>query len=55
MPKNEEYVSQNTVLIADDKPIVLEILDTILQMDGLRVFVAHNGKEAVECAQTNPR
>ncbi len=41
-------MTEKTVLVADDDPGVLHVLEEILQPEGYRVLLAQNGKEAVE-------
>jgi PAS domain S-box-containing protein len=40
-----------TVLVADDDPGVLNVLEEMFQPEGYRVLLAQNGKEAVETAK----
>jgi PAS domain S-box-containing protein len=46
-----KYMAGKNILIADDDPGVLNLLEEMLQYEGYYVFPASNGKEAVETAQ----
>ena len=39
------------ILIADDEPDILEILQFNLETEGFQVFIAKNGNEAIEAAK----
>ena len=39
------------ILIADDEPDILEILQFNLEIEGFQVFIAKNGNEAIEAAK----
>lgn len=41
------------ILVVDDEPDVVEILNYNLTKDGFKVFKAYNGQEAIESAQKN--
>ena len=43
--------SQGYVLVVDDIPDILRLLDATLQFKGFRVITAHNGQEALEAIQ----
>ncbi|UFS69605.1 response regulator [Geomonas sp. RF6] len=45
--------SPHTILVVDDSPTQAKLLEQILQQEGFRVLVAHNGREAFEtvCAE----
>ncbi|QLC73791.1 response regulator [Pseudomonas sp. LPB0260] len=43
-----------TVLIADDEPNIVISLEFLLQQEGYRVQVAHDGQEAWEAIQRQP-
>ena len=48
------FVEMNNVkkiLIADDEPDILEILQFNLETEGFEVFIAKNGNEAIEAAK----
>ena len=47
-------MSGKNILIADDDPVILDILKGMIQREGYRVFLASNGKEAVEAIKINP-
>ena len=40
------------VLICDDDPVILRLLEVNLQLEGYDVLLAHDGAEAVEIART---
>ena len=40
------------VLICDDDPVILRLLEVNLELEGYQVLSAHNGQEALEIAQT---
>lgn len=41
------------ILIVDDEPNIVMVLDYALQKKGYKVFIARNGKEAIETASAN--
>jgi len=45
---------EKNILIADDDQVILDILKEMIQREGYRVFLASNGKEAVEAIKINP-
>jgi len=45
---------EKNILIADDDQEILDILKEIIQREGYKVFLASNGKEAVEAIKINP-
>jgi len=45
---------KKNILIADDDQVILDILKEMIQREGYRVFLASNGKEAVEAIKINP-
>jgi two-component system, chemotaxis family, chemotaxis protein CheY len=50
-----EEPSTRTVLVVDDDPGVLEVLDLALSAEGYRVVLARNGREALDqAAEANP-
>jgi CheY-like chemotaxis protein len=44
-------IQQGYILVVDDVPDILELLDTTLQFKGYRVVTARNGQEALEIIQ----
>ena len=40
------------ILICDDDPVILRLLQVNLELEGFEVLLGHNGEEAVEIAQT---
>ena len=40
-----------TVLVADDDPVILRLIQVNLELEGYDVFLAQNGEEAVELAR----
>ena len=47
-------IQQGSVLVVDDVPDILELLDTTLKFKGYRVVTARNGQEALELIQREP-
>lgn len=45
---------QETILLADDEPIVLGLAKTILKRNGYRVISAEDGQKALELFQQDP-
>ena len=48
------HLNTRTILIADDEPDILEILQFNLQNEGYEVITAKNGDEAIEAAKKKP-
>lgn len=42
-----------TVLVCDDDPVILRLLQVNLELEGYRVLTANNGEEAVEVARSD--
>ena len=40
-----------TVLVVDDDPVILKLLEVNFEMEGFRVVVAHDGAEGIERAR----
>lgn len=40
------------ILICDDDPVILRLLQVNLELEGFEVLLGHNGEEAVEIAQS---
>lgn len=49
-----KVMSQNTVLICDDNPVMHEGLSSYLEAEGIRVLSAFNGKSALEILKSEP-
>lgn len=47
-------MSEQTILIVDDEPDIVETLDFALRRRGFRVRVAYDGNEALQVAQQDP-
>lgn len=45
-------VDTKRVLICDDDPVILRLLEVNLELEGYQVLSAHNGQEALEIART---
>jgi len=45
---------EKNILVADDDQIILDLLQEMLRDKDYRVFLASNGKEAIETTQNNP-
>jgi PAS domain S-box-containing protein len=54
MLQEKETMPEKNILIADDDQEILDILKEMIQREGYRVFLASNGKEAVEAIKINP-
>jgi CheY-like chemotaxis protein len=55
LPKTQtprSAVGEETILVIDDEPVVLEVTREILERLGYRILCAHDGQEAVEIAQS---
>jgi len=50
----EAGAPQETILLADDEPIVLGLAKTILKRNGYRVLSAEDGRKALELFQREP-
>ncbi|MCC8407890.1 response regulator transcription factor [Mucilaginibacter sp. UR6-1] len=49
------YATKQKILIVDDEPDILELIEYNLKKEGYQVFLAHNGQEAVtEAKRTLP-
>jgi two-component system, cell cycle sensor histidine kinase and response regulator CckA len=44
---------RDMVLIVDDEPDIREVISAVLQMEGLQVLTAENGRQGVESFQTH--
>ncbi len=47
----EQYCGAESILVADDEPVVLSLAQLILRNHGYQVLVARNGPEALEVHQ----
>lgn len=45
---------KHTILIAEDEPMMLKVLEFKLRKDGYEVMTASNGKEAIEKIKNSP-
>ena len=43
----------STVLVVDDDPVILKLLEVNFEMEGFTVLVAHDGEEGIEVARNN--
>ena len=43
----------NIVLVVDDDPVILKLLEVNFEMEGFTVLVAHDGEEGIEVARSN--
>ena len=41
------------VLVVDDDPVILKLLEVNFEMEGFTVLVAHDGEEGIEVARSN--
>jgi DNA-binding response OmpR family regulator len=46
-------VPDSTVLVVDDDPVILKLLEVNFEMEGFTVLVAHDGEEGIEVARSN--
>lgn len=53
MPRNQRMSTVKKILIADDEPDILEIIQFNLQAEGYEVVTAKNGDEAIDMAKKN--
>lgn len=53
MPRNQCMSTVKKILIADDEPDILEIIQFNLQAEGYEVVTAKNGDEAIDMAKKN--
>ena len=44
---------ERTVLVVDDDPVILRLLEVNFQMEGFTVLTAGDGQEGVACAKAN--
>jgi CheY-like chemotaxis protein len=44
-------LDSKTILICDDDPVILRLLQVNLELEGFAVLLGHNGEEAVQIAQ----
>lgn len=47
-------VAPKTILVVDDDPGIVKLVETMLRRDGYEVLVAFNGREALELHTTTP-
>lgn len=50
---NIDRVPDSTVLVVDDDPVILKLLEVNFEMEGFTVLVAHDGEEGIEVARSN--
>jgi CheY-like chemotaxis protein len=53
MIKRKVFMAVKKVLIVDDEPKIIEILESFFEMEGYSVVSAHNGKEALKILKGN--
>jgi len=46
-------VPDSTVLVVDDDPVILKLLEVNFEMEGFTVLVARDGEEGIEVARSN--
>ena len=44
-------MADNTVLVVDDDPVILKLLEVNFEMEGFDVLVAHDGQEGIAVAR----
>ena len=44
-------MADSTVLVVDDDPVILKLLEVNFEMEGFVVLVAHDGEEGIEVAR----
>jgi CheY-like chemotaxis protein len=52
-PARSDSAAKNMVLVVDDEPDIREVVAEILQMEGLLVLTAENGRQGVESFQAH--
>ena len=45
-------MADSTVLVVDDDPVILKLLEVNFEMEGFAVLVAHDGEEGIEVARS---
>jgi len=45
-------MSDSTVLVVEDDPVILKLLEVNFEMEGFDVLVAHDGEEGIEVARS---
>jgi DNA-binding response OmpR family regulator len=45
-------MADSTVLVVDDDPVILKLLEVNFEMEGFGVLVAHDGEEGIEVARS---
>ena len=43
----------STVLVVDDDPVILKLLEVNFEMEGFAVLIAHDGEEGIEVARSD--
>ncbi|HMR67817.1 MAG TPA: response regulator, partial [Anaerolineae bacterium] len=43
-----------TILIVDDEPVTLTVLECLLQQHGYQILLAHDGSEALDLLRRRP-
>jgi DNA-binding response OmpR family regulator len=43
----------STILVVDDDPVILKLLEVNFEMEGFTVLVAHDGEEGIEVARND--
>ena len=51
--RNIDRVPDSIVLVVDDDPVILKLLEVNFEMEGFTVLVAHDGEEGIEVARSN--
>jgi DNA-binding response OmpR family regulator len=46
-------MADSTVLVVDDDPVILKLLEVNFEMEGFTVLVARDGEEGIEVARTD--
>jgi DNA-binding response OmpR family regulator len=46
-------VPDSIVLVVDDDPVILKLLEVNFEMEGFTVLVAHDGEEGIDVARSN--
>jgi DNA-binding response OmpR family regulator len=49
---NMRRMPESTVLLVEDDPVILELLEVNFEMEGFKVLLAHDGEQGIEMARS---